>query len=274
VEVAFYKYEGLGNDFIVLDGGREVTPAQAIALCDRHLGVGADGVLMVRVANGRASMRVVNADGSRSEMCGNGLRCVALHLVRTGALSSDAFVVDTDAGPHACRVMGDGAVTTVEVEMAVPSLEPEQVPVRADAPLVDAPFDVGGRSLRVTAVSMGNPHVVTFDDVGDARLELGPLLESDPRFPERVNAGFARLDPSGSAIHLTVYERGVGWTRACGTGACAAAVAAVETKKSQRDAPVRVRLPGGELEIRVRAPGAPVLMTGPARLVFEGRALL
>lgn len=266
MSLRFDKYEGLGNDFVVIDDV-EVTPAQAAAMCDRHLGIGADGILLVTAREGEPpSMRVINADGSIPEMCGNGLRCVALHLVRTGKLRGHELVVDTAAGPHACRVLDDGRVT---VQMAVPSLDPARIPVRASAPMIDAPFEIDGTTLRVTAVSMGNPHAVTFDDVGDRRLELGPRIERDPRFPERVNVGFARIDPAG-AIDLAVFERGAGWTRACGTGACAAAVAAVTTARAPRDTPIEVRLPGGPLHIVVNSPHAPVQMTGPARHIFSG----
>ena len=262
----FAKYEGLGNDFVVVDDVA-VSTADAVTICDRHLGVGADGVLMVTVREGTPVMRVINADGSVPEMCGNGVRCVALHLVRTGQLDTREMTVDTGAGPHRCRVLGDARV---EVEMAVPSLAPDRLPVAADAPMIDAPFTVAGTTLRVTAVSMKNPHAVTFDDVSEARRrELGPLIEGDARFPSRVNAGFARARPDGG-IDLAVYERGAGWTRACGTGACAAAVAAVETGRARRGEPIVVWLPGGMLEIVVGALGEPVRMTGPARHVFDG----
>jgi diaminopimelate epimerase len=156
----------------------------------------------------------------------------------------------------------------VEVTMRVPSLVAAEIPLRGEA-LIDATIDVAGRPLRGTAVSMGNPHFVTFDDVGESRLELGPRVGRDPRFPEGVNVGFARVD-GPSAITLHVFERGAGWTRACGTGACAAAVAAVETGRAERNTPITVRLPGGTLTIVVGAPGEPVRMRGPARHVFDG----
>jgi diaminopimelate epimerase len=222
-------------------------------------------------------MRVINADGSRAEMCGNGLRCVALHLVRTGAASvGERFVVDTDAGPHGCRVLAlDGATGTVEVDMRPASLLPADVPVRSDAPWIDAEVEVHGTPLRVTAVSMGNPHAVVFDAVGPARATLGPALQHDARFPEKANVGFARLlasdEREARAIELFVYERGAGWTEACGTGACAAAVAAVETGRVPRGEAVEVRLPGGALSIVVGRTGEPIRMTGPARHVFTGR---
>jgi diaminopimelate epimerase len=262
--VRFSKYEGLGNDFVLVDGPA-LDAARVKALCDRHRGIGADGVIAIDRAGERPYMRVVNSDGSTPEMCGNGLRCVALHLVRTGVFAArQSFVVDTDAGPHGCSLDGD----LVTIEMAVPSLEPASLPVLADGPLVDAPFSIGDETLRVTAVSMGNPHAVLFDEVGMRRLELGPRIGSDPRFPRGVNVGFART--TGDAIELFVFERGAGWTEACGTGAAAAAVAAVETGRFARDARIPVDLPGGRLVIEVGAAGRRVTMTGPARHVFDG----
>ena len=265
MEIAFAKYEGLGNDFVVVDG-IHVTPAQAVTICDRHLGIGADGVLIVGTDGPAPSMRVINADGSVPEMCGNGIRCVARHLRRTKKLVSSDVRIDTAAGPHRCTLLDDGRVA---VEMAVPSLDPSSVPVRADSDVIDHPFEIGDDTVHLTAVSMGNPHAVTFDDVGDRRLALGPAIQNDSRFPRRANVGFARLARDGT-IDLEVYERGAGWTRACGTGACAAAVAAVETGRAARNEPITVRLPGGPLEIVVGARGEPVRMTGPARHVFDG----
>jgi diaminopimelate epimerase len=273
----FEKYEGLGNDFVVVEAEVGALSLDAVrAICDRHRGVGADGVLFVARSGGRPAMRVTNADGSRAEMCGNGLRCVALHLARTGAASvGESFVVDTDAGPHACRVLTlDGSVGTVQVSMRPASLAPADVPVVAERPLVDAPFRVDGAEVHVTAVSMGNPHAVVFDAVGPARVSLGPALQEDPRFPAKANVGFARLLPEDAAraraMELFVYERGAGWTEACGTGACAAVVAAVETGRVPRGEPVEVRLPGGPLSIVAGALGERILMTGPARHVFSG----
>ncbi|MGD8860238.1 MAG: diaminopimelate epimerase [Myxococcales bacterium] len=268
----FSKYEGLGNDFLVVDCAPDaIERDRVVRLCDRHLGVGGDGVLFT--GGGAPTMHVVNADGSVPEMCGNGLRCVALHLLRSGRVSQREFDVRTGAGPHACRVLsmdggGDRQEAQVEVAMRPASLQPAEVPVVADAPLIDAPFEVAGRTLHVTAVSMGNPHAVIFDDVGEARLELGPAVQADARFPSGVNVGFARVVDDGLVLH--VCERGAGWTRACGTGACAAAVAAVETGRARRGEPLRVLLPGGPLTIVVGESDAPIMMTGPARHVFDG----
>jgi diaminopimelate epimerase len=273
MRIGFAKYEGLGNDFLLVDvqdpSAGALTPERVVALCDRHRGVGGDGVIVAGLLDGGPVMRVHNADGSVPEMCGNGIRCVALHLVRSGAVHGPSLQIDTDAGPHACRVNGNGRAASVEVRMRPPSLDPAHVPVTSERPLVDQEVDLDGSPLHITAVSMGNPHAVTFDDVGEGRLAFGPRLERDARFPKGVNVGFARLARQGG-IDLHVWERGAGWTRACGTGACAAAVAAVETGRMARGTPIPVHLPGGTLTITVDAPGEPVRMDGPARHVFDG----
>ena len=275
MELTFEKYEGLGNDFLVVDdpgAGARVDRALAVRLCDRHRGVGGDGVLVVLGDRERPSMRVFNADGSVPEMCGNGIRCVGLHLVRRGrARIGEPLAIDTDAGEHRVLVHEAGDEGQVEVWMRAPSLEPADLPLRSERRWVSEPIEVVGRLVRVTAVSMGNPHAVLFDEDGE-RAVLGPALEVDPRFPERVNVGFAASSERG--LELAVWERGVGWTMACGTGACAAAVAAVETGRVERGRPLAVHLPGGPLSIVVGAEGEPVRMTGPARHVFTGRVTL
>jgi diaminopimelate epimerase len=268
--LSFSKYEGIGNDFIVVRGRDRVTTTQAVALCDRHLGVGADGVLMTDLdGDGRRSMQVINADGTTPEMCGNGLRCVALDFVRRGeARREETLDVATGSGVHRCIVFEDA----VSVVMRAPDFTPGRVPVEATAPVVDATWDFGGTELAVTAVSLGNPHLVTFDDVGDRRRELAPRMQDDERLPERANVGFARVERLGDGvvIHLRVYERGAGWTRACGTGACAAVAAAIETGRAAHGETVQVRLPGGQLAVSQPAEGAAMIMTGPARHVFDG----
>ena len=281
-----FKYEGLGNDFLVIErprGARDdaADASLARALCDRHFGVGVDGLLFVDPE--QPSMHVVNADGSIPEMCGNGLRCVALHYVRRAGdnVLARTFDVATGAGPHTCRVernASDPDDAWVTVEMAVPSLEPAEVPTRHEQPMVDAPTEVGEQTLHLTAISMGNPHAVTFDALGaDPRpqqLALGPLVQTLPLFPRGVNVGFVQTlaaDADGLARHfqLDVLERGAGWTLACGTGACAAGVAAVLTARAPRHEALRFELPGGPLEITVGEVGDRVRMRGPARLVFE-----
>ncbi len=272
--VAFTKVEGLGNDFILLDrldqGLDRLTHvvgwAQAIAarLCDRRLGIGADGLLVVgapRTEDALASMTVVNADGSRPEMCGNGLRCVAAFLANRYKV--DALRIDTDAGPRDCRIVGWTASSIdVTIDMG-PAIElGKQTPAAG-----------GGREF--IGIGVGNPHAICFvsgaePDLEGLAREYGPGIELDTAYrPERTNVEFARREPDGS-LTLWVWERGVGITSACGTGACATAAAAVREGLVPADTPVRVRLPGGVLTIVVPSAEAGVEMTGPSRHVFTG----
>jgi diaminopimelate epimerase len=253
--VSFLKVEGLGNDFLLIDlrDAPDQLPAlqaRAPALCDRRTGVGGDGLLVLLPAttpHARATMVVVNHDGSRPEMCGNGLRCVARHLAGGDA----TLVVDTDAGPRQCTVRGDA----VEVDMGIATLQPP-------CSLVEREF---------TPVSVGNPHAITFlgphEDPEQLARTLGPLVERDPRFPDRTNVEFARLNADGSLL-LWVWERGCGITAACGTGACATVAAAVHHRLVPADAAITVHLPGGRLAVRWH--DGRVWMTGPARPVFRG----
>lgn len=267
------KVEGLGNDFLLLDR-RDVSVASieaeldtlarlAPTVCDRRTGVGGDGILVLgppRVAGHDASMWVVNHDGSRPEMCGNGLRCVA--LVATG-VGRHVITVDTDAGPRRCEVIAERAEAgEVEVDMGPGRSLGERSPAAGEGRTFDA-------------VSMGNPHAVAFVGAGEdpealAR-RIGPGVERAPEFPEGTNVELARVRDDGSVL-LWVWERGCGITEACGTGACATAVAGVRRGLLPADVPITVQLPGGPLEIRVPAdPGAGVRMRGPARVVFRGR---
>lgn len=271
----FTKMHGLGNDFLVVDRRADATPvdpARVVLLCDRHRGVGADGVLSV-LPSSRAplAMHVTNPDGSTAEMCGNGLRCVVRWAVDRGLLPPGGGPVETGRGVLDCRVEPDGLV---RVDMGRPLLAPADVPCLADGDRVVArPFAVGATSLDLTAVCLGNPHAVTFVD--DARSldalarELGPLVERHPSFPRRTNVEFARLT-GDAALDLVVWERGAGLTQACGTGACAAAVAAVLTGRVRAGVPLAVHLPGGPLLVEVAPDLSRVWMTGPAAAVFEG----
>jgi len=260
--LSFLKVEGLGNDFLLVDLRcsaltLEQLEARAVALCDRRLGVGGDGILVVTPGHSpgaAGTMIVLNHDGSRPEMCGNGLRCVALFL----AGSTPEVLVDTDAGPRACRVLDrspDGRSGEVEVDMG-PALHL-------------GPHRIAGRDF--LAVSLGNPHVVAFvgphEDPEQLARALGPEIERDPRFPARTNVEFARLEADGG-LTLWVWERGCGITAACGTGACATVAAAAHHGLVATDATVRVQLPGGPLQLRLAADR--VWMTGPARQVFHG----
>ncbi len=284
----FAKVHGLGNDFVIVDlrpGEPTPTPnhaAAARALCDRRFGIGADGVLVILppVTQGAdARMRVLNADGSEAEMCGNGLRCVAQYLHdRDPALRRSTLVIDTGAGPLACAITTDrdGRCDTVAVEMGRPRLTRAEVPM-AGAPddrCIDQPLDAAGRTFLMTAVSMGNPHAITFVDESGAALRTlaerhGPAVETHARFPRRTNVEFARL-VSAHELELVVWERGCGITLACGTGACATAVAAVLTGRAPAGRELTVRLLGGPLVIRVAPDLSGVTMRGPATRVYDG----
>jgi len=272
VLLPFAKYEGLGNDFILVDRSvaPDLGPAAAKVLCERHFGIGADGLLLTGLLEGRPFMRVINADGSEPEMCGNGLRCVALYLVHRGLVHTSEFDVDTDAGLHRVSVDARGEGGQVRVVMRPASLDAAEVLLAGKGEHLDRPFEVDGLALKMSTVSMGNPHAVIFDDVGDRATSLGPRIERDARFRAGANVGFAALREPG-VIDLRVWERGCGFTLACGTGACAAAVAAVETGRANRHEALTVNLPGGPLSIRVGARGDGVEMTGRARRVFEGQ---
>jgi diaminopimelate epimerase len=269
VTVAFEKIEGLGNDFVLIDEASAIDVARARAICDRHRGVGADGVLLVDPAI--PSMRVINADGSRPEMCGNGIRCVMLSLAARGrARVGETVTIDTEAGPHACTLLTlDRDVATVRVAMRPYAIEPDPKLVTGDGPMLDAPIAIGEARFVGSFVSMGNPHFVVFDAERQRVAAQVQAIHDHPLFPARVNVGLAE-QLGDRVIGLRVFERGVGYTEACGTGACAAAAAAVETGRMSRGAPIEVRLPGGALEIVIGARGAAVLMTGPARRVFRG----
>ncbi len=276
MSVSFAKYEGLGNDFILVDahswqpGLPALDAATAKNWCDRHFGIGGDGVLLTGLNNGRPFMRVINADGSEPEMCGNGLRCVALYLVQRGLMRDTSFEIDTGAGVHHVSVAVRGEQGQVRVAMRPASLDAAEVLEAGRGEHLDRPFDVDGLTMSFSMVSMGNPHAVTFDDVEGKVDALGPRIERDPRFRAGANVGFASLRAE-DVIDLRVWERGCGFTLACGTGACAAAVAAVETGRAPRHRALTVNLPGGPLSIRVGERGTPVEMTGPARRVFEGQ---
>lgn len=271
----FWKYQGDGNDFIVADGVREdleVDTDLCVRLCDRHFGVGADGVLYVIPGDGSdIVMRVINADGSEAEMCGNGIRCVAKFARDEGIVDSDDFTINTLGGLKRAHVArgSDGKVTSVRIDMGAPVLDARSVPVNADGRFLDEPFMVEGIRLRASAVSMGNPHFITFDQLDPATIDrLGPVLERHPFFPRKTNVEFCTV--RDGEIDIRVFERGAGWTLACGTGACASTVAAALKGLVPFGEPVKVHLPGGWLRITVDKDLQYVLMEGPAELVFRG----
>ena len=258
----FEKYEGLGNDFLLIEAASEVevSDEDAARLCDRRLGVGGDGVLVLlppRLAGLDARMQVRNADGSIPEMCGNGVRCVALHLARGRGLRRGTVNIETDAGPRACAVDDTGRVARVTVDMG---------PVRV---MGERSIEVEGRAVSLIEADAGNPHAVLFGafTAADAA-HLGQRVAAHAAFPGGTNVEFARV--AGGGVDLVVWERGVGLTLACGTGACAAAAVACAQGLLPRGAAVPVRLPGGVLDVTIDHAGR-AIMTGPARHVFSGR---
>jgi diaminopimelate epimerase len=272
VKLEFSKMQGLGNDFVVLDGIRQplaLTPEQLCYLADRHFGVGCDQILLVETA-GQPGIdfryRIFNADGSEVEQCGNGARCFVRFVHDAGLTAKREIRVETQGGIIAPRLEDDGSVT---VNMGIPRFLPAEIPFLGDGEAVVHALAVAGETLEISVVSMGNPHAVqVVDDVDRAPVGVqGPLIENHARFPQRVNAGFMQV-VERHAIKLRVFERGSGETLACGTGACAAAVAGI--RRGLLDSPVRVTTRGGDLSIAWAGPGQPVMMTGPAVTVFTG----
>jgi diaminopimelate epimerase len=277
----FSKYHGLGNDFVVVDlratdaatTAAIQEPAVVQAVCDRQFGVGGDGVLAILPgdAGSVARMRVLNADGSEAEMCGNGIRCVVEELARTGVADA-TMAIATGAGLLSCERIAGG----VTVEMGAPRLTRAEIPMTGPAGerCIAQLIEVSGTTFHVTGVAMGNPHAVIFVDDPSAELRAlaetyGPTLEHHAMFPARTNVEFVRAR-SRTELDVVVWERGVGITLACGTGACATVVAAILTDRAATESDVRVNLLGGALRIRVLANLANVRMTGPAQHVFDG----
>ena len=268
----FTKMQGLGNDFVVLDGIRQAVRLDAAAirrLADRRFGIGCDQVLLVeppRLPGTDFHYRIFNADGGEVEQCGNGARCFARFVRDQGLTGKTEIPVGTAAGPIALHVEPDGQV---RVDMGPPILEPARIPFLAEAEARTYRLDLDGQILEIGAVSMGNPHAVLIvEDVDSAPVAwLGPLIEHHPRFPRRVNVGFMQV-LAPDHIRLRVHERGAGETLACGTGACAAVVSG--RLRGLLGPRVGVALPGGDLVIEWRGQPESVLMTGPAERVFEG----
>ncbi|TVQ06127.1 MAG: diaminopimelate epimerase [Leptolyngbya sp. DLM2.Bin27] len=277
----FSKYHGLGNDFILVDNRHQpepvLSPEQAVIWCDRHFGIGADGVIFALPGQGTAdyTMRIYNSDGSEPEMCGNGIRCLAKFLETLESQDGKApqaphtYRIHTLAGPISPTLQPDGQVT---VDMGPPYLMAQVIPTTlatAEDKVVDLPLTVADQTWQVTCVSMGNPHCITFvEDVASIPLEaLGPQFEHHPAFPQRINTEFIQV-VRPDYLKMRVWERGAGITLACGTGACASLVAGVLNGKCDRVA--TVELPGGPLHIEWSATDNRIYMTGPAELAFRG----
>ncbi|MGN0994466.1 MAG: diaminopimelate epimerase [Butyricicoccus sp.] len=277
MNLKFTKMHGCGNCYLYFNCFEQQIDdpaALAVELSDIHFGVGSDGIILICPSDkADARMRMFNADGSEGKMCGNGIRCVGKYLYEHGLVGGRTEItVDTLSGVKALRLtVENGAVTGVRVNMGAPILEPAQIPARFDeSPAVRVPLIIDEKLYRVTAVSMGNPHCVTFlkEDVDSLDLEkLGPKFEHHPAFPERVNTEFLNV-VGENELKMRVWERGSGETWACGTGACASAVASVLCGLCDRSKPILLHLRGGDLTIEYAEDA--VYMTGPAANVFEG----
>lgn len=280
----FTKMQGCGNDYIYVNGFTEKIPQEEKTelvrhISDRHFGIGGDGVIFINPsAEADFEMEMYNADGSRAEMCGNGIRCVAKYVYDKGLTDkTDISVISCGQIKYLQLFLKEGQVDTVRVNMGAPELRPERIPVtvaEAGMPLekeriVNAPIIVQGKEYKMTCVSMGNPHAVIFlEDVTNLEIEqIGPYFENHERFPKRINTEFVKvLDKK--TVQMRVWERGTGETLACGTGCCATVVACI--LNGLTDEKVTVKLLGGEIEIEWDREANLVYMTGPAVTVFEG----
>ena len=273
MEIQFTKMHGLGNDFVVIDAINQeidLSEDQVRFIADRHFGVGCDQLLLVEAAATDEVdffYRIFNADGGEVEQCGNGARCFAVFVRDKGLTDKDFIRVETASGVIELQVQPDGQIT---VDMGIPELNPWNIPFNADTRLDEYALDLDGQVLKIGAVSMGNPHAVTIiDNVETVAVdELGASIENHALFPNRVNAGFMQII-NERHIRLRVFERGAGETLACGTGACAAMV--VGHLQGHLTNEVQVDLPGGSLQISWQGEASPVMMTGPATIVFEGK---
>ena len=273
MEIQFTKMHGLGNDFVVIDAINQdidLTEEQVQFIADRHFGVGCDQLLLVEAAETDDVdfiYRIFNSDGGEVEQCGNGARCFAVFVREKGLSNKNPIVVETNTGIISVFIEKDNQV---RVDMGVPELNPWNIPFNADTRRNDYSLDVDGEVLTIGAVSMGNPHAVTIVENSDTTAvdKLGAAIENHPLFPNRVNAGFMQIIDD-SHIRLRVFERGAGETLACGTGACAAMV--IGHLQGRLANEVQVELPGGNLQISWQGEASPVMMTGPATTVFEGK---
>ncbi len=274
----FTKMHGCGNDYVYVDGARETIPAERKSevvkfLSDRHFGIGGDGVIFINPSDvADFEMEMYNMDGSRSEMCGNGIRCVGKYVYDHGLTQKTSLtIVSCGKIKYLDLTVEDGKVTKVRVNMGSPILEAAEIPVVAEqSPVVDAPITVDGKEYRMTCVSMGNPHAVVYEEemIDDETMaKIGPLFEHHDRFPRRVNTEFVKV-LSRERAQMRVWERGTGETLACGTGACAVTVASI--LNGLTDDRITVELSGGNLEIFWDRKENVVYMTGPATTVFEG----
>lgn len=278
-KLQFTKMQGLGNDYVYVDCTKkklENASEIAVKVSDRHFGIGSDGLILINASNvADFEMEMYNADGSRGEMCGNGIRCVAKYVYDYGLTDQTHISVETLGGiKYLDLTVEDGRVRQVRVDMGKPKLLPSEVPVIADGDtVIDMPIEVDGTEYRMTAVGMGNPHTVVFmEDVDGLEIEqIGPKFEYHSCFPNRVNTEFVKV-LDRNTVKMRVWERGSGETLACGTGACAVAVACILNGLTEET--VTVRLLGGDLLIEWDREADKVYMTGPAEVVFDGEIKL
>jgi len=271
----FTKMQGLGNDYVYVNCFQETieNPSEvAVKVSNRNFGVGSDGLILIRPSKvADFEMEMYNADGSRGEMCGNGIRCVGKYVYDYGLTDKTSISVETLGGmKHLDLKVEDGKVKQVKVDMGSPKLVPADIPILADGDsVIDAPILVEGTEYRMTGVSMGNPHTVVYiDDVQGLEIEkIGPKFEHHERFPKRINTEFAKV-LDRNTVEMRVWERGSGETLACGTGACAVAVASILNGLTENK--VTVKLLGGDLQIEWDRESNKVYMTGPAEVSFEG----
>ena len=274
MKLPFTKMHGISNDYVYVNTFSTAVddpPSLARRLSERRTGIGSDGLILICPSpTAHARMEMYNADGSRGAMCGNGIRCVGKYVYDHGLARDNPLEIDTDSGLKVLFLeLEDSSVTRVTVDMGEPILDGRRIPLAKPGQMIDQPLAVDGTAYQVTCVSMGNPHCVTFvEDVEPLALEtLGPKFEHHPFFPDRVNTEFIQV-VSPTELSMRVWERGSGETWACGTGACAAAVAAMLTSRTERR--VSVHLRGGDLDIEWRPADGHVYMTGAAEEVFEG----
>lgn len=273
----FTKMQGIGNDYVYVNCFEEtVQDPSAVAkfVSDRHFGIGSDGLILIKPSDtADCEMEMYNLDGSQGAMCGNGIRCVAKFVYDKGIVRKKNLSIDTKSGiKYLSLTVKNGKVSTVEVNMGSPVLLANQIPVVSDTEqVIDHPLDVNGKTYRITAVSMGNPHAIVYmDDLENLDINtLGPQFENHLAFPDRINTEFVKVIDRRT-LQMRVWERGSGETLACGTGACAVAVASVLNGLVDEDRPVTVKLLGGDLQIFWNRQEDLVYMTGPAVTVFEG----
>ena len=271
----FTKMQGLGNDYVYVNGFEEKieNPSKlAVKVSDRHFGIGSDGLILINPSKtADFEMEMYNADGSRGEMCGNGIRCVAKYVYDYGLTDKTQISIETLGGIKYLELtVEEGKVVQVQVDMGKPELRPGKIPVIAEGDtVIDAPIEVEGKIYKMTGVSMGNPHIVIYmDDIDNLEIEkIGPKFENHKRFPNRINTEFVEV-LDRNTVKMRVWERGSGETLACGTGACAVAVACILNGLTEDE--VTVKLLGGDLFIKWEREKDTVYMTGPAETVFDG----